>query len=182
MRRWRSWLMLALLGGVGCTRPDGEDGAVTHPFGDDQVLGLALVLTDHQVIIGQAALSRSPLAIPAVQDYAMQIVDEQRQAGDRLRAIGTAQGLTTDQSTTEAKAQLADTQVDIGSMQNAAEYIQDSAHDVGKAIRVWDNTLLVNVQNPALRAELVNNRALLAADLAVAQQLERDNHITPKPN
>jgi hypothetical protein len=182
MRHSAAWLAVAVVGALGCMRPDGADGAVTHPFGDDRVLGLAVVLTEHQMIIGEAALSRPPLSIPAVQAYAMRIVDEQRQATDRLRAVGVAQGLTVDENTTEAKTQLGDTKVDIGSMQDAPEYIADSVHDVKKAIRVWDNTLLVNVRNPALRAELEATRALLAADVAAGEQIERDAGVPPKPD
>jgi predicted outer membrane protein len=181
MGRLAGWLALALVGVVGCGRPDGEDGAVTEPFGDNRVLGLALALTDHQVIIAEAALSR-PLSIPAVQDYAMRLAAEQRQAGDRLRALGMEQGLFVDQATTEAEAHIEDTKVDIRSMQDAPEYIADSAHDVRKAVRVFDNTLLVKVNNAALRAELEVIRALLAADLAQAQQIERDNGVPPKPD
>lgn len=182
MRALSTMVMIVLLAASsGCGRfPDGEMGPVTQPFGDDQVVGLAVVLCDHQVQVGSAALSRGLLSIPSVQAYAMRIVAEQTVARDRLIALAAAQGLTIDESTTEAKAHLTDTSVDIGNRQRDPAYLADSVHDVGKAIRVWQNTLLVEVRNPALQAELEVTLQTFNAELAAGQGLLVETGIPPK--
>jgi hypothetical protein len=173
-------MIVTLAASGGCKRPDGEDGAVTSPFNDPQVAGLAVVETDHQVQTGTAVLGFSLMTIPPVLAYAQHIVTEMAAARDRLVALAAAQGIPVDQSTTEAKSGLMDTTIDVANSQPDAAYLEDSVHDVGKAIKIWDNTILPNVSNAALKAELENTRALLGAEEAAGMQLEQDTGIPPK--
>jgi predicted outer membrane protein len=168
---WWSW--------SGCTRTDGVAGPVSSPFGDDQVVGLAVVVTDHQVQTGQAALDRGA-KIPEVVAYAMNVIAEQTAARDRLVALAAAQGLRVDQTTIEARTNLVDTMMDVGNFQNDSQYLADSVHDIGKAVEIFDNTLLPLVRNPALRAELTATRELLANELAAGQQVLKETGIPPK--
>jgi predicted outer membrane protein len=165
---------------VGCNRPDGENGPVTDPFGDPQVAGLAVVLTDHQVQVGMEALSLG-LKSPDVRDYATRVVAEQTGARDRLTAVAAAQGIAIDDKTTEAKANQTDTMMDVMHMQPDGPYIQDSQHDMGKAIMIWNNTLLPNVHNAALRAELEATLPLLQASFDEATQILMEQGIPVKP-
>jgi predicted outer membrane protein len=168
MRMRSASVVLLLI--CGCNRPDGENGPVTSPFGDAQAAGLAVVLSDHQVQVGMEAISLG-LQDPDVLDYATRLVAEQTGARDRIMAIAAAQGITPDESTTEAKANLDDTMIDISHHQPDGPYIQDSQHDVGKAIQIWNNTILPNVRNEALKAELEATLQLLEVSFAAATQL-----------
>lgn len=171
-------LWICTLGG--CKRPDGENGPVTDPFGDPQAAGLAVVLTDHQVQVGTEALSLG-LQFPPNRDYATRVVAEQTGARDRLREVAAAQGIEIDDSTAEAKANLQDTINDVGHMQPDGPYIQDSQHDIGKAIEIWNNTLLPNVHNAALRSELEATLQLLQASFAESSQMLMEEGIPVKP-
>jgi hypothetical protein len=166
----RTLVAIFVLGLVGCNRPDGEMGPVTSPFKDPQAAGLAVVLTDHQVKNAMAA----HLNIPPVVTYAQMIVEVFAPATDRLMMVAAEQGIPVDQSTTEAQANLKDTQIDTGNMQDDGTYLGDSVHDITKAIEIWDNTILPNVTNEALRAELEATRQLLvdaaAAGMAIMTQ------------
>jgi predicted outer membrane protein len=164
----------------GCKRPDGENGPVTDPFGDAQVVGLAVTLTDHQVQVGTEALSLG-LQVPEVLGYATRVVAEQTGARDRLREVAAAQGIEIDDSTTESKANQQDTMLDVGHHQPDGPYIQDSQHDMGKAIEIWNNTLMPNVHNAALRAELEATLQLLQGSFAEASQMLMEMGIPAKP-
>jgi hypothetical protein len=161
---------------VGCAPPDGEKGPVSSPFGDPQVAGLAVVLTDHQV---QNAMA-GQLTFPSVQAYARQIMSTFGPARDRLVAVAAAQGIPVDQSSTEAKANLHDTEVDTGNAQDDGTYLGDSVHDLTKALSIWDHTLLVEVRNPALRAELEATRQLIVDAVAAGQALMAETGIPAK--
>jgi predicted outer membrane protein len=173
-------VVLSLFAVSGCRRPDGQDGPVSEPFGDPQVAGLAVVLTDHQVLVGMEAISIG-LQVPEISAYAIRVVAEQSAARDRLLETAAAQGINVDQSTTEAHTNLQDTMTDVANHQPDGNYIQDSVHDIGKAIEVWNNTLLPNVHNAALRAELDTTLQLLQASFAAGSQLLVDFSIPPKP-
>jgi hypothetical protein len=153
-----------------CKRPDGENGPVTEPFADPQAVGLGVVLTDHQVQVGTAALDRG-LEVAAVHDYAVRLVARMAEARDQLLAVAAAQQIAVDQSTAEAQANVHDTSIDIGNHQNDAQYLADSVHDVGKALEIWDNTILPSVTNAALQTELEATRQLLADELAVGKEI-----------
>jgi hypothetical protein len=173
-------MIVTLAASGGCKAPDGVDGPVTSPFKDPQVMGLAVVETDHQVQTGTAVLNFPLMTIPPVLAYAQHVVDEMAAARDRLLALAAAEGIMVDESTTEAKSGLTDSMVDVGNKQPDAAYLEDSVHDIDKAIKIWDHTILPNVTDEALKAELANTRALLAAEEAAGMQLESDTGIPPK--
>jgi predicted outer membrane protein len=159
---------------AGCGNNNGTVGPTSANFGDPQVLGLAVVETDHQVIVAQAALDHG-LFYPQVQEYATRVIAEFGPARDRLLAIGTAQGIAVDQTTVEAKDNLGDDDITPLAGLTGVEvdkiYMPDSVHDMQKGVEIWDNSLLPNVTNAALRAELENTRVLFVNEAAAGQQV-----------
>jgi hypothetical protein len=175
MRSLVAFLVL-VVGLVACARPDGEQGPVSSPFGDPQAAGLAVVLTDHQVTNAMAG----QLNFPSVLAYAQMIVAVFGPATDRLRSVAAVQGIAVDEGTTEAKANLKDTEVDTGNHQDDGTYLGDSVHDLTKALEIWDNTILKRVENPALRAELEATRQLIVDAIAAGMAIMSETGIPAK--
>jgi hypothetical protein len=173
-------MIVTLAASGGCKKPDGEDGPVTGSFSDPQAVGLAVVLLDHQATVGTAAINR-PLTFPQVQEYATRVVAETSAARDHLMEVAANLGVMVDQTTTEAKTNEHDTEVDVGNHQDDGTYLGDSVHDISKAVRIWDNTILPNVSVPMLKDELQSIRAMLAALVDAGTQVEVETGIPPKP-
>jgi len=179
--------LLGVLGALaGCTPPDGEKGPKDDEFNDHQVVGLAVVLTDHQVQVALALIERGA-SLTQVHDFAVRIVADFTPARDRLIALAAAQGLTIDQTTVEAQSHLIDTEEDIALIQPPVEglkvdqvYFADALHDLDKALTVWDNTELLWVSNAALRDELTATRAIFVDALAAGRGLSQQIGIAEK--
>jgi hypothetical protein len=166
----RTRLFAVILGALcalaGCRPPDGESGPKTDDFGDNQVVGLAVVLTDHQVQVALAVLARGPVRVE-VSAFATRVVEDLTPARDRFIDLAEEQRLVIDETTVEAKSHLQDTKEDIQLIQPPVEgiqvdqvYLADALHDLDKAIEVWDNTQLPSVRNAALKEQLIVTRQI----------------------
>jgi hypothetical protein len=169
---------------AGCQPKNGTVGPTSESFADPQVLGLAVVETDHQVLVAQAALERG-LFYPQVAAYAMNVIVVMAPARDRLLAIGMAQGIPVDMTTVEAQDNLGDDDISplqppVAGVQVDKIYMPDSVHDMQKAVQIWDNTLLPHVTNPVLQAELVQTRALFVDQVNAGMQVLAETGLPTK--
>ena len=171
---------------AGCEPNDGEAGPETDVFDDPQVMGLAVVLSDHQVQVAMGALQRG-LQYPGVQAYAMQMIAEQSAARDRLLTIAQQENIAVDESTVEAKSHQTDTAEDIQLLQPPVEgtqvdntYLADSLHDVGKAMTIYDATVLPNAKSGPMRDQLTTIRAMYTSELSSGMSVQAQYAIPPK--
>ncbi|WP_228559645.1 MULTISPECIES: DUF4142 domain-containing protein [Myxococcus] len=197
MRITRAMLGVAMVGTAvmfaGCGESSASDNtlgpqqaAADHPvtLTDGQILGVLLVANAGEVILGQVGQAQA--TDPTARDYNARMVTMHSEVIQRLEQLAMAQGIAPAESpVSEHLHQTVEKTIDLLSTMKAPAFdlsvmdAQVAAH-AGTAL-LGDSLLALQVQNPALKEELMAIRKTVQAHLQEASNIQTTLYNAKQP-